>query len=59
MDVTRQLLEWADEQDLRWDVDEADGAEHLGRAARGLQHRPAREPDPADWDTDLLFRLAD
>ncbi|MFC5826625.1 GyrI-like domain-containing protein [Nonomuraea insulae] len=58
MDVTESMLEWAREQGLEWDMTEKDGAEHWGCRLELYNTNPMEEPDPANWDTDLRFRLA-
>jgi effector-binding domain-containing protein len=56
--ATRQLLLWGQQQGLRWDMDERDGAESWGARLEVYPTNPAETPDPNDWVTDLLFRLA-
>lgn len=58
-EATRQLLLWGAEQGLTWDVDERDGAEYWGARLEVYLTDPREQPDPASWETDLLFRLAD
>jgi effector-binding domain-containing protein len=58
LDATRRLLEWGEQQGVRWDVDERDGAEAWGARLEVYTTHPRETPDPADWVTDLLFRLA-
>ncbi|SEG99509.1 effector-binding domain-containing protein [Nonomuraea solani] len=57
MGVTENLLRWAQEQGLKWDMSERDGAEHWGCRLELFQTNPMEEPDPDNWDTDLQFRL--
>lgn len=58
MDVIESMLTWAREQGLEWDMTEKDGAEHWGCRLELYNTNPMEEPDPANWDTDLRFRLA-
>lgn len=57
--LTASLLEWATAQGVAWDI------AHTGRgplwACRLQRHLtdPRAEPDPAHWETELAFRLAD
>lgn len=57
-DANRRLLEWGEQQGARWDVDERAGAEAWGARLEVYTTDPRETPDPADWVTDLLFRLA-
>jgi effector-binding domain-containing protein len=57
-DATRDLLEWGQAQGLTWDKDDRDGAETWGARLEIYPTNPAETPDPNDWVTDLLFRLA-
>lgn len=57
--VTGELLDWADEQGLRFDVTYTDDAEQWGARLEFYNTNPMEEPDPANWETDLVFRLAD
>jgi len=58
-DATRDLLDWADEQDLTWDVSYADDREVWACRLEIYHTDPREEPDPDNWRTDLLIRLAD
>jgi effector-binding domain-containing protein len=57
-DTTRRLLRWGEEQGVRWDMDERDGAQAWGARIEIYTTDPRETPDPNDWVTDLLFRLA-
>lgn len=56
--LTADLLEWAQAKDLAWDLDEDDGVETWGARMEVYNTDPSVEPDLANWDNDLLFRLA-
>ncbi|MET9431878.1 GyrI-like domain-containing protein [Streptomyces sp. NPDC003036] len=53
------LLEWAREQGLEWDMRVVDGVERWGCRIESYRTDPREEPDPAKWETELAFRLAD
>jgi effector-binding domain-containing protein len=57
-DTTRELLEWGEQNGVRWDMDEREGAEAWGARLEIYTTNPLETPDPKDWVTDLLFRLA-
>lgn len=59
MEVTRELLDWAAGQDLRWDMSPADGGERWGCRLEIYLTDPSQEPDMSKWQTQLAFRLAD
>ncbi|HEY0812267.1 MAG TPA: GyrI-like domain-containing protein [Pseudonocardia sp.] len=58
-DTTAELLAWAEEHDEKWDVAKTRHGERWGCRLAVLQTSPRFAPDPADWLTDLVFRLAD
>ncbi|MEU9983913.1 GyrI-like domain-containing protein [Streptomyces sp. NPDC050856] len=53
------LRKWADEQGLEWDMREVDGVERWGCRIETYRTDPRVQPDPARWETELAFRLAD
>ena len=57
--VTEDLLAWASEQGLAWDVRESPEGDLWGCRLEIYLTDPADEPDLAKWETDLAFRLAD
>ena len=57
-EATRELLQWADEQGLTWDMTTADDGEHWGARLEEYLTDPDQEPDEAKWQTRLAFRLA-
>ncbi|MFJ5113141.1 GyrI-like domain-containing protein [Streptomyces sp. NPDC088551] len=57
--VTKALREWAEHEGLEWDMTVVDGVEHWGCRLESYKTDPRAEPDPANWETELAFRLAD
>lgn len=57
--VTRDLLGWAAARGLAWDVAVSPEGEAWGCRLEIYQTSPAGEPDPAKWQTELAFRLAE
>ena len=57
--VTGKLLDWAQHQNLEWDVTQTPEGEVWGCRLEILMTNPAEEPDMHKWETVLLFRLAD
>jgi effector-binding domain-containing protein len=56
--ITAELLDWATQQGLRWDMaDTADG-QRWGCRLEIYHTDPAEEPDMRKWETELAFRLA-
>ena len=53
--ATRDLLQWADEGGLEWDVD----GDTWGCRLEEYLSDPAEVPDRAEWQTRLAFRLRD
>ena len=53
VDVTRDLLAWADKQGLEWDAD----GNKWGSRLEVYKSDPREVPDMNDWETELLFRL--
>jgi len=59
VEVITKLLAWAEEEGLRWDArDEPEGTAWGCRLEVFLTN-PMEQPDMAQWDTDLVFKLAD
>jgi effector-binding domain-containing protein len=58
MDATRVLLEWADQQNLTWDMTESGPAQKWASRLEIYQTDPREQPDMTKWETDLAFRLA-
>lgn len=59
LDVTRELLEWAAGQGLKWDMTKTERGERWGCRLENYLTNPEEEPDMSKWVTQLAFRLAD
>lgn len=57
--ATAELLAWAEERGLAWDVTETDEGERWGCRAEFYLTDPAEQADMSQWQTQLAFRLAD
>jgi effector-binding domain-containing protein len=55
--VTGELLAWAAEQGLSWDMTGTDAGERWGCRLEILKTDPRVEPDMTKWETELAFRL--
>lgn len=55
--AVRSLLQWADAQGLEWDMSSASDGEHWGCRLEIYLTDPGEQPDPAEWRTQLAFRL--
>jgi effector-binding domain-containing protein len=58
IDATARLLEWADQQDLHWDVAPSPEGERWGCRLEIYHTDPQQQPDMNKWETELAFRLA-
>lgn len=58
VNATRDLLEWAQRQELTWDVVPGDPERWTARLEEYLTD-PAEQPDLSQWETNLIFLLAD
>ncbi|HEY3954386.1 MAG TPA: GyrI-like domain-containing protein [Streptosporangiaceae bacterium] len=58
LNVTRELLEWAATQGLKWDMTQTGRGERWGCRLETYFTNPAEEPDMSKWVTQLAFRLA-
>jgi len=56
---TADLLAWAQERGLTWDMPRTDAGERWGCRVEFYLTNPAEQPDPTKWQTQLTFRLAD
>jgi len=56
--ATAELLAWSETQGLRWDVRQVDGQERWVARLEEYLTDPDDEPDLTQWETDLVFRLA-
>jgi effector-binding domain-containing protein len=59
VEVTRRMLEWADDQGLQWDTGSSPDGEVWGCRLEHHETDPAEEADLTRWQTRLEFRLAD
>jgi effector-binding domain-containing protein len=59
MDATRVLLEWADKENLTFDMTESGPAQKWASRLEIYNTDPREQPDMSKWETDLAFRLAD
>ena len=57
--VTAEVLAWASEQGLEWDVDPGDAGERWGCRLEVFLTDPREQPDMRLWRTELAFRLRD
>lgn len=57
--ATGQLLRWADERDLAWDVRTDPAGDRWGCRMETYLTNPLEEPDSTTWRTELAFRLRD
>ena len=58
-DVTAMLIGWAKERGVVWDSSMAADGEHWACRLEIYENDPADVPDPADWVTELMFKVAD
>ncbi|MGW0518644.1 GyrI-like domain-containing protein [Crossiella sp. NPDC003009] len=59
IEVTDNLLKWAEQQNLTWDLRTSDRGEHWGSRIESYLTNPQEEPDMSKWSTQLAVRLAD
>ncbi|GAA4599724.1 GyrI-like domain-containing protein [Planotetraspora phitsanulokensis] len=59
MDLTAEVLRWAAERDLRWDMSPTPEGDRWGCRLELYKTDPAVEPDMDKWETELAFRLDD
>jgi effector-binding domain-containing protein len=57
--VTAGLLDWAERENLAWDMSPGDDGEHWACRLEMYLTNPAEEPDPANWETVVAIKLAD
>lgn len=57
--ATTQLLDWAEERGLAFDVSPTDAGQRWGCRLELYLTDPAEQPDLSKWQTQLAFRLAD
>jgi effector-binding domain-containing protein len=60
MQATGDLLAWAEKKGIVWDKRPASPSSEAWRARlENYLTDPTKEPDPAKWETELAFKLAD
>jgi effector-binding domain-containing protein len=59
MGVTADLLRWAADQGLTWDMRETPEGELWGCRLEFYLTNPVDQPDMSKWEEELAFRLAD
>jgi DNA gyrase inhibitor GyrI len=60
MQATGDLLAWAEKKGIVWDKRPASPNSEAWRArVENYLTDPTKEPDPAKWETELAFKLAD
>lgn len=59
MEATSDLLRWAEDRALTWDVSDTPAGEQWGCRLEVYGTDPAEQPDMTRWETDLVFRLSD
>jgi GyrI-like small molecule binding domain len=57
--ATADLLAWAEREGLRWDSEPTPEGERWGCRLERYLTDPRIQPDMAQWETELSFRLAD
>jgi effector-binding domain-containing protein len=57
--ATTDLLAWAEEQALTWDAHDQLEGTAWGCRLEVFMTNPMDQPDMSQWDTELVFRLAD
>jgi effector-binding domain-containing protein len=59
VDAVRNLLQWARDRELRWDMTPTSSGERWGCRIESYLTNPQVEPDPTKWATELAIRLSD
>ncbi|WP_020015818.1 GyrI-like domain-containing protein [Promicromonospora sukumoe] len=59
VDATGALLRWAEEEGLTFDRHDTDAGDAWAGRLELYLTDPAEQPDMAQWDTELAFKLAD
>jgi len=57
--ATAELLDWASEHSVRWDMTLRDDGEHWRARLEFYLTDPSQQPDMTKWETQLAFRIAD
>jgi effector-binding domain-containing protein len=55
--ATKSLREWAEQQNLTWDLEHTEDGERWAARLEIYETDPAVEPDMSKWTTQLAFRL--
>jgi effector-binding domain-containing protein len=58
-DANAVLIGWAKERGIRWDAEETKAGHKFGCRLEIYRTDPAKEPDPANWETEVAIRVAD
>jgi effector-binding domain-containing protein len=58
LEATKDLLEWASERGMTWDMVAERSRERWGCRIESYVTNPSSEPDTHKWKTELAFRLA-
>jgi effector-binding domain-containing protein len=53
------LQQWGRDQGLEWDMSETGEGDRFGGRIEVYLKDPGNEPDPAKWETEVAYRLAD
>jgi effector-binding domain-containing protein len=56
---TAELLAWADDNGVVWDVRRGAGGDEWAARTEFYLSDPVEEPDPEQWQTELAFKVAD
>ncbi len=57
--ANKALLDWGQGQGLVWDQQATDHGDAFGARFESYIRDPGNEPDPAQWETEVVMRLAD
>jgi effector-binding domain-containing protein len=57
--ATAELLAWADDNDIVWDVRSGTKGDEWASRTEFYLTNPDEEPDSAKWETELAFKLKD
>ena len=57
--LTAELIRWADQEGLAWDMRQTGEGQAWGCRLEIFKTNPVEQPDPNRWETELAFRLAD
>jgi len=57
--ATASLLAWADQHGVTWQTSHPDGIEHWRARFESYPTDPDDQPDPAKWQTEIIFLTAE